>query len=100
MKSRHFWIPLLILAFGLMADRAFAADSRDYLTEMSVNSDVQADFFNRYPDLQDEKDLVAAAARAMTAEGARPADADTSAERLARRTRLLLEQRTPQEWQR
>jgi hypothetical protein len=100
MKLRHLWILWLLLAMAGTQERASAAGSANFFTEMAVNSDVQAIFFQRYPDLEDEKDLVAAAARLLAGEGERLTDSATSAERLARRTRLLLEQRTPQEWQR
>jgi hypothetical protein len=68
--------------------------------EMSVNAEVQERFFAKYPDLADEQEVVSAAARALSAEGAPPGDEASQEEALAVRTRALLAQRTTQEWQR
>ena len=98
MKSRLFLCILLFVAFESAGLRAVEA-VRNYGADMSVNADVQADFYKRYPDLEDEKDVVAAAARTLAAENMETQDVAAAAELLARRTRALLERRTPTEWQ-
>jgi hypothetical protein len=100
MKTRlATWLLLLALS-GSLEVRALQAAARNYGSEMAVNAEVQADFFARYPDLQDEREAVALAARALAAEGRETSDVAVAAEALATRTRALLARRSPQEWQR
>jgi len=98
MKSRLFLCILLFAAFEGTGLRAVES-VRNYGADMSVNADVQADFYKRYPDLEDEKEVVAAAARTLAAENMETQDVAAAAELLAKRTRALLERRTPTEWQ-
>ncbi len=98
MKSRLFLCILLFAAFAGAGLRAVES-ARNYGADMSVNADVQADFYKRYPDLEDERDVVAAAARTLAAENMETQDVAAAAELLAKRTRALLERRTPTEWQ-
>jgi hypothetical protein len=100
MKARRFFFCLfLILAGGAAEVRALQEPARNYAREMAVNADVQADFYRRYPDLQNEQDLVSAAARALAVEGVQSRNDAAAAELLARRTRALQARRTPAEWQ-
>ncbi len=73
---------------------------RNFNAEMALDAEVQESFFQRFPDLADEKDLVSQAAREVAAEGGDRRGEAEAAERLAARTRSLLARRTPQEWQR
>ncbi len=82
MKCPLFLCILLFVAFeggGLGALQS----ARNYGAEMSVNADVQADFYKRYPDLEDEKDVVAAAARTLASENMETQDVAAAAELLA-----------------
>ncbi len=99
MKSRPFLWILLILTCGGAGLRAVESAPLNYGAEMSVNADVQEDFFRRYPDLEDERDVVAIAARTLATEGVETKHLAAAAELLAKRTRDLLQRRTPQEWQ-
>ena len=100
MKSRLLFLALLFLALAGGDIWAQESKSRNYASEMAVNADVQADFFRRYPDLEDEREMVTIAARALAKEGTKSRDDSAAAELLARRTRLLLSLRTPEEWNR
>ena len=73
---------------------------RNFNTGMSVDAEVQDNFYKRYPDLVDEKDIVAQASRELAAEGGAVTSDAEAADRLAVRARSLLARRTPQEWQR
>lgn len=100
MKSGVFLVLLsVVLAVGGGDARALQAASRDYAAEMSVDADVQADFYKRYPDLRDEEDVVTSAARALAAERARGRNDAETAEMLAKRARSILAARSPAEWQ-
>ena len=92
-----------VLWFALvLGTTAFAQNVklRNFNAEMAVDAEVQDGFFQRYPDLADEKEIVAQAARALAAEGGAALGEAAAADRLAARTRELLARRTPQEWQR
>jgi hypothetical protein len=99
MKLRPVIWCVFLIAFVCASVRDVHAAGRNYGTEMSVNADVQAEFYTRYPDLADERDVVALAARGLVAERIETSD-PTAAETLAARTRGLLARRSPQEWQR
>lgn len=73
---------------------------RNFNTGMSVDAEVQDNFYKRYPDLADEKDIVAQASRELAMKGGTVAGDAEAAERLAVRARALLSLRTLQEWQR
>ncbi len=74
--------------------------ARSFAREMAVNAEVQEQFFAKYPDLKDEREVVAVAARQPAEPGNASADRTEAAEALAARARELLARRTPQEWQR
>ena len=95
----------LVLGCGLLLavslPEALAQQRRSaYAREMTVNAEVQEQFFAKYPDLTDEREFVAVAARQLAATGDEPAERSAAAEALAMHTRSLLARRTPQEWQR
>lgn len=71
--------------------------ARSFVREMSVDVAIQDRFFAKYPDLADERDVVAAAGRQLAAQGVGQTNAE---EALAEQARAILAQRTPQEWQR
>ena len=99
MKSRLL-VCLLALFVAVEAATVEAAlTARQYGSDISVNADAQADFYKRYPDLEDERDVVAAAARTLDAEEGEVADTAAAAELLAKRTREILQRRSPSEWQ-
>ena len=89
------------LAFLLVAGGLAEAQrsGREVLTELTVDADAQEAFFAKYPDLTDERDLVAATARELAKEGGF-ISGETAAAELAARAREKLGKRTPREWQR
>jgi len=87
----------LLLATTAVAQKV---QLRNFNTGMAVDADVQESFYQRYPDLADEKDVVAQASRELVAEGGAAVDGVAAADRLAVRARSLLSRRSPQEWQR
>ncbi len=87
----------LLLATDALAQKV---ELRNFNTGMAVDADVQQGFYQRYPDLADEKEVVAQASRELAAEGGAAVDGVAAADRLAVRARSLLSRRSPQEWQR
>lgn len=97
MKFFHATALALLLATTAVAQKV---QLRNFNTGMAVDADVQESFYQRYPDLADEKDVVAQASRELAAEGSAAVEGVAAADRLAVRARSLLSRRSPQEWQR
>ncbi len=88
----------LLLAVSL-PEAAAQQRGSSYAREMTVNAELQDQFFAAYPDLTEERDIVATAARHIAAQGGESTDATAAADALAARARAILARRTPQEWQ-
>lgn len=99
MKIRLALLLPVLCSLALSAWAAGATTLAEYAAEMSVNAEVQEQFFARYPDLKDEADVVAAATRALITEAVSVPGA-AAPDVIAARAREVLAQRTPQEWQR
>jgi hypothetical protein len=95
--SAVIWVLLFLPFAGLPAH---GADAPESAAEADAGDGVTEAFFAAYPDLQDEREVVAQAARELAAAGNQSKDWKLAAEILADRTRALVAQRTPVEWQR
>ena len=96
--SAVIWLSLL-LHFASVNLRGANADELSPAVSADVGDGVEEAFFTAYPDLRDEREVVSQAARALAAEGNQSQDWRLAAEMLANRTRALIAQRTPAEWQ-
>jgi hypothetical protein len=100
-RMSNFFPIIASLFFAMGMPMALAEEmGASSVREMSADANVQEQFFAKYPDLAEERDVVSAAARQLAGLGNPPGGADAAAEELATRARAILARRTPQEWQR
>ena len=101
MKSVPFSSYALVLWFGATLCSSPAAISAERQTQALAPAIIVEDqFFVDNPDLQDERDVVEAASRSLAGEGRASTAAPEISAALAARSREIIAQRSPEEWQR
>ena len=101
MKSALFLCYASVLWLGISPGTSAAALSREGQTQASSPSVVIEDqFFMDNPDLKEERDTVETASQILASEGYRSTNLQEISAALAARSREIIAQRSPEEWQR